>query len=261
MRTMFRWLLKALFVGVPFVLLVMSGPWPVASAVRGSEQAAADRRLDELESLLVRDPGSLRTGSEYRQLVIATGRYDRGIRLFERLTKDPRGGANRFVNLALAYVDKVPVSGTLRQALLGRDAIDATTRAIAIEPSAVAYFIRGLVNLYYDRAIFHRVDKGVADLEEARKLAALHPDLPVSRVYIALGDGYWRLGRLQKAREVWRDGASRYPRSENLRRRVNATDEQASAMVGHALDANVRVDTTLRELFPDLTFDAAGWLR
>jgi hypothetical protein len=258
MSTTSRPLLKAILAGA---LFVAPGPSSAAQASLASQQAAADHRLDELENRLIREPGNLRLGSEYRQLVIGTGRYDRSIRLFERLARDPRGGANRFVNLALAYVDKVPVSGSIRQALLGRDAIDAATRAIAIEPSAVAYFIRGLVNLYYDRAIFHRVDKGVADLEEARKLAALQPNLPAMRVFIALGDGYWRLGRPLKARDVWRDGASRYPASESLRRRVNATDDQAGAIVGHALDASVRVDTTLRELFPDLTFDTAGPLR
>ncbi len=100
--------------------------------------------------------------------MIETGRYDRSIKLFERLAKDPRGGANRFLNLALANVDKVPVSGSVRRALLGRDALDALTRAIAIEPTDLAYLIRGLVNLYYDQFVFHRTDKGVADLETAR---------------------------------------------------------------------------------------------
>jgi hypothetical protein len=221
----------------------------------GSDPRSNAGRLNELEARLVQDPGNLRLGAEFRQLVIAAGSYDRSIRLFERLTRDPRGGANRFLNLALACVDKVPVSGSIRQALLGRDAIDATTRAIAIDPSPVAYFIRGLVNLYYDRAIFHRTDKGVADLEEARRLAALHPEIPASRVFTALGDGYWRLNRPDKAREVWREGLARFPDTESLRIRLNARDDQVRPIVDHALDPNVRVDTTLRELFPDLLLE------
>src|SRR4029078_9286664 len=100
-----------------------------------------------------------------RQLVIETGRYDRSLKLFERLARDPRAGANGFLNLALANVDKVPVSGTVPPALLGREALNALTRAIAIEPSDLAYLIRGLVNLYYDQFVFHPTDKGVADLE------------------------------------------------------------------------------------------------
>lgn len=224
-----------------------------------SEPAATNRLLDELEARLVRDPASLRAGAEYRQLVIETGRYDRSIKLFERLSRDSRGGANRFLNLALADVDKVPVSGVIRQALLGRDALDAATRAIAIEPTDIAYLIRGLVNLFYDRAIFHRTDKGVADLEAARRLAAAHPQMPyVVRIFGALGDGYWRLNRPDKARDAWREGLAGFPDAESLRVRLNARDDQISGIVEHALDAGVRVDTTLRELFPDLTRSAGS---
>ena len=226
-------------------------------APASSEPATTNRLLDELEARLAQDPASLRVGAEYRQLVIETGRYDRSIKLFERVSKDSRGGANRFLNLALANVDKVPVSGSIRKAFLGRAAIDAATRAIAIEPTDIAYLIRGLVNLFYDRAIFHRTDKGVADLEEARRLAGAHPHRPhVARILAALGDGYWRLHRPDEARAVWREGLAGFPDAESLRVRLNARDDQVSGIVERALDAGVRVDTTLRELFPDLTFGA-----
>ena len=147
---------------------------------RRRSSAPSRQRRDQpparrVRSAAAQDPASLRIAAEYRQLVIESGRYDRSIKLFERLAKDPRGGANRYLNLALANVDKVPVSGSVRRALLGRDALDALTRAIAIEPTDLAYLIRGLVNLYYDQFVFHRTDKGVADLETARALAAAHP--------------------------------------------------------------------------------------
>jgi tetratricopeptide (TPR) repeat protein len=226
------------------------------SVVAAGHESVPITRLDELEAQLTEKPSSLDLGAEYRQLVIETGRYDRSLRLFERLSKDSRGGANRFLNLALAQVDKVPVSGSIRQALLGRDAIDATTRAIAIEPTDVAYLIRGLVNLFYDRAIFHRTDKGVADLEEARRLSAVHPRRPhVARIFAALGDGYWRLNRTDKAREVWREGLAAFPDCESLRVRLNASDNQLPGIVQHALDADVRVDTTSRDMFAELARD------
>jgi hypothetical protein len=212
----------------------------------------ADPRLDALEVRLTGEPGNLRLGAEYRQIVIATGQYDRSIHLFDRLSKDSRAGANGFLNLALACVDKVPVSGELRQALLGRDIINATTRSIAREPTMVAYLIRGLVNLYYNHAIFHRADKGVADLERALALAARQPDVPAVRVFIALGDGYWRLNRSDEAHATWRAGLSRYPGDEALRARIEGSSDRIDHLVDHALDPNVRVDTTLRELFPDL---------
>ena len=190
--------------------------------------------------------------------MIETGRYDRSIKLFERLARDPRGGANRFLNLALANVDKVPVSGSVRRALLGRDALNALTRAIAIEPTDLAYLIRGLVNLYYDQFVFHRTDKGVADLETARRLAASHPQIAyLPRILVALGDGYWRLNRRTARVTSGARGSRRFPISQTFRVRLDARADQIPDIIERALDAGVRVDTTLRELFPDLP--RASW--
>lgn len=229
----------------------------MAAAAQAADPAAVTRQLDDFEAQLTRDPGSLRVAAEYRQLVIETGRYDRSIRLFERLSKEPRGGANRFLNLALANVDKVPVSGSVRRALLGRDALDALSRAIAIEPTDLAYLIRGLVNLYYDQFVFHRTDKGVADLEMARRLASAHPEVHYApRILVALGDGYWRLNQRDKARETWRDGLAASGDPARFRVRLEARDDQIPDIIERALDAGVRVDTTLNELFPDVR---ASW--
>src|SRR3954464_13980718 len=229
------------------------GVFLASGAVTPAEPAAVNRRLYDFETLLVQDPASLRTGAEYRQLIIDTGHYDRSIRLFERLARDPRGGANRYLNLALANVDKVPVSGSVRRALLGREALDALTRAIAIEPTDLAYLIRGLVNLYYDQFVFHRTDKGVADLETARRLSAAHPGvLYAPRILVALGDGYWRLNKHDTAREIWREGLESFPGVDRFAARLNARDAEIPDIIERALDAGVRVDTTLRELFPDL---------
>ncbi len=238
-----------------FLLALLIGAATLADpAANTTEPAAANRMLDGFEARLLQEPGNLRVAAEYRQLVIETGRYDRSIKLFERLAHDSRGGANRFLNLALANVDKVPVSGSVRRALLGRDALDALTRAIAIEPTDLAYLIRGLVNLYYDQFVFHRTDKAVADLEVARKLASIHPQVAyMPRILVALGDGYWRLRQHDKARDIWREGLVAWPDTDGFRVRLNAADAEIPDIIERALDAGVRVDTTLRELFPDLT--------
>lgn len=238
-----------------FLLALLIGAATLADpAANTTEPAIANRMLDGFEARLLQEPGNLRVAAEYRQLVIETGRYDRSIKLFERLAHDSRGGANRFLNLALANVDKVPVSGSVRRALLGRDALDALTRAIAIEPTDLAYLIRGLVNLYYDQFVFHRTDKAVADLEVARKLASIHPQVAyMPRILVALGDGYWRLRQHDKARDIWREGLVAWPDTDGFRVRLNAADAEIPDIIERALDAGVRVDTTLRELFPDLT--------
>jgi len=223
-----------------------------ALAGQASDVAAITRAADALEARLGEDPANLRVAAEYRQLVITTGRYDRSIKLFERLARDPRGGAHGYLNLALANVDRVPVAGIFRRALLGRAALDALTRAIALEPTALAYLIRGTVYLYYDQAMFHRANKAVADLETAQRLAAA--DVAYSpRILLALGDAYWRLNRHDDARHAWSEGARVVPDASSFSVRLNARDEQIPDILQRALDPDVRVDTTLRELFPDLT--------
>src|SRR3954469_13016399 len=227
-----------------------------ALAGQPADVAAITRAGDALEARLGEDPANLRVAAEYRQLVIANGRYHRSIKLFERLARDPRGGAHGYLNLALANVDRVPVAGIFCRALLGPAPLDALTRAIALAPTAPAYLIRGTVYLYYDQAMFHRANKAVADLETAQRLAAA--DVAYSpRILLALGDAYWRLNRHGEARHAWSEGARVVPDASSFSVRLKARDEQIPDILQRALDPDVRVDTTLRELFPDLT--PAAW--
>jgi len=214
--------------------------------------AVVERQLTAFEAQLSADPENLRTGAEYRQHVIAVRAYDRAIKFLDKLARRPNAGAHAFMTLALAYVDKVPDVGAIRQLYLGRDAIDALTKSLERGQDFVALYIRGLINLYYDTIVFKRTDKGVADLEEAKRITASRQEPWISRVYIALGDGYWRLKQPDRARAVWRDGLARFPNTPALADRIAAGDAQLRGMIAHALDPNVRVDTSLRELFPDV---------
>ena len=229
-----------------------------SAAMAGLSLAEYAERLNVLESQLTADAENLRLGAEYRQLVIATAAYDRAIKFFEKQTERPGAGSHAYLNLAFAYVDKVPVSGLIRQVYLGHDAINALTRSIEREPTDVAYLVRGLVNLYYDNVLFHRADKGIADLEEARRLSMAHPRLAyVARIFIGLGDGYWRLKRPTKARDAWRDGLVQFPDHEPLLARLMSSDDIIRGLIAHTFDPDQRVDTSLRELFPDVPQFAA----
>ncbi len=221
--------------------------------VAGLSPAEYPQHLNALENRLTADTENLRLAAEYRQLVIATAAYDRAIKFFEKQAERSGAGPHAFLNLAFAYIDKVPVSGTIRQVYLGRDAIGALTRSIQQEPTDVAYLVRGLVNLYYDNVIFHRAAKGIADLEEARRLSAAHPRLRyVPRIFLSLGDGYWRVKNALKAREVWRDGLAEFPDHEPLRARLTSSDDIIRGLIAHTFDPDARVDTSLREVFPDV---------
>jgi len=78
------------------------------------------------------------------------------------------------------------------------------TRSIAQRPCVLAYYIRGQINLYFNRRIFNRTSKGVADLTQALAMApADTQDVLLARIYTALGDGYYKLGEPAKAHDAW----------------------------------------------------------
>src|SRR5207247_4753330 len=121
-----------------------------------ASSAPADVQTGALERRVTDNPEDLHSCASYRQRIIASGEYDRAIRLLERLAARPGAGPNVHISLALAYVDKVPAASPFKRIFLGRDAMRALSHSIERAPSLVAYYIRGLIALYYPEAVFHR---------------------------------------------------------------------------------------------------------
>ena len=203
--------------------------------------------LSALENQVSSDPENLRVAAEYRQAVIEAGNYDRSIKFFDDLARRPNAGPNAFLNLGLAYIDRIPAVGAFRRISLGNNATKALTRSIERKPTDIAYLIRGIVNLHFEKGLFHRTPEGVADLERALRLAQGAKPY-VARIYSALGDGYWQLKDREKARATWREGRAKFPGDERLQIRTTATDRVIADTIAHDLDAGVRVDTSLRDL-------------
>jgi tetratricopeptide (TPR) repeat protein len=204
-----------------------------------------------MEQVIAADPENLKLGADYRQLTIAASLFDRAIDFFRTLAKAKGGGPNVKINLALALVDKVPTAGDIRRLYLGRDAMNALTQAIAARPSVLAYYMRGQVNLYYNRLIFHRTDKGVADLTQALSMVTGEtPPTLVARIYAALGDGYFRLENVAAAHDIWAKGLASCPDDPGLKMRLEHDGQTLAEIVTAALSAGRRSDTSL-----------AGWLK
>ncbi|HOC19444.1 MAG TPA: hypothetical protein PKK95_14320, partial [Vicinamibacterales bacterium] len=135
-------------IGLTVVLaLSAAAPADVAQA-----PAACIAGLIPLERIVAGNPDDLFAGADCRQAAIRCGAFDRSIDFFKRLArKHPRSASVR-LNLALAYVDKIPSAGDLRQALLGRDAIGELGRANEIAPTWIGHYTRGFIYLNYPRA-------------------------------------------------------------------------------------------------------------
>src|SRR5438132_6684513 len=192
-----------------------------AASASAAGQRRVEPRIAELERAVTASPEDLRTCADYRQRIIASGDYDRAIKLLDRLASRPGAGPNAQISLALAYVDKVPAASSFRRIFLGHDAMRMMSRAIEREPSPLAYYIRGLIALFYPDAVFHHAREGIADLEHAqRMLAGLPPHASHARIYMSLGDGYFKINDLTRAVATWKDGLSRFPGDPHLRARL-----------------------------------------
>ena len=235
-------------------VLILCASLPTAAATAGqtlTRDAAFEQRLQTLERMLAAEPEDLRLAAAYRHLTLEAGLLDRAVDVFRALAKRNGSGPNVKINLAMAYVDKVPSAGDIRRLYLGRDAMNALTQSIADRPSVLAYYLRGQINLYYNRFIFHRTGNGVADLTQA--LSMVSPETPptlVARVYTALGDGYFRLEDLARARATWSEGRSKFPDDEGLRTRFEKDGQALLEVVTAALSAGRRADTSLSGFLP-----------
>ena len=223
----------------------------VVVALACASALLAGREIDALEQAVAADPENVKLAADYRQLAIAERAFDRSIDLFEKLARRKDSGPGVQISLAFAYVDKVPTSGDIRRLYLGRDAMSALTRSIAQHPTVLAYYVRGVINLFYNSFIFHRTDKGVADLTTALGMVTSETPAPlVLRVYTALGDGYVRLQNVPKARAVWTTGLAKFPGDRGLGSRLDAEGVALEDIVTTALTASRRLDTSLNGLLP-----------
>jgi tetratricopeptide (TPR) repeat protein len=216
------------------------------TSAAAEEPAAA---LSALETKLSGDPDNLRLGSQYRQLAVQSGAYDRAIAFLEQLVADHPNGANTHLNFGFAYVDKIPVAGSITQVILANNALGEFTKSIERNPSWIALYTRGNSYLYWPK-IFGRAPLGVADLEAALKLQKAEAKKNYyARAYIALGDGYWKTDDLAKAKQIWAEGLKEFPSNTALQARMKAAGDALQAVIDDTYDITKRVDTSLAELW------------
>lgn len=213
--------------------------------------------LDKLEAAVAAEPNNLRYGTEYRQAVIAiagtesTEPYERELAFFKKLVEEHPDAPNAFLNLAFAHVDKIPAEGAITQVILANSSLGYFASALELEETWLGYYSRGHAYLFWP-TIFGRAPKGIADLEKAIEISKKDAEKKpyYARAWAALGDGYWRLDDLEKAREIWRRGLAAYPGDAELTARLERTDRgELDAYLETHYETGQRVATHLREIF------------
>jgi len=219
-----------------------------------------DGALGMLEKALQAEPDNLRYASEYRQAVLARARtlhpkegqpadFDRSLKFFDQLTAANPKAASAFLNYGFAYVDKMPAAGAITQVILANTALGHFTRSVEIKPTWIAYYTRGNSYLFWPK-IFGKAKFGVADLEECMKIQKSGPKKPFHlRAFVSLGDGYWKMEDMEKAKAAWAEGLKQFPESAALKARLAKQGDELTTAIEESLDPNRRVDTDLKDLW------------
>jgi tetratricopeptide (TPR) repeat protein len=207
--------------------------------------------LHYLELAVADEPNNLRYASEYRQAIIRHKEFDRSIEFFGKLLASHPKSANLHLNYGFAYVDKIPIAGSITQVILANTALGEFSQAVDLDPSWLAYYTRGASYLFWPK-IFNKAPLGVADLEKALAMQKSGPKRAYYvRVYVALGDGYCKMEEIDKARAAWREGLRQFPDTSQLKDRLSLQGDELVKLVENNFDPNKRVDTDLREIWSD----------
>ena len=205
--------------------------------------------LRYLESAMSGDPENICYASEYRQAAIRNKAFDRSLEFFEKLASTYPDRPNVHLNFGFAYVDKIPVAGSITQVILANNALREFTKAVELKESWIAYYTRGMSYLFWPK-VFNRTGLGVADLEKALKIQKSEPSRPYHvKTYIGLGDGYWKTGNLEKARAVWQEGLTEFPGNRDLKTRLEQQGDQLKTTIEAGFEPGRRVDTDLKDLW------------
>ena len=217
--------------------------------------------LTKLEQAAAAMPDDLRAGNDYRMAVIQaaaratpSGRlapYDHALAFFQKLVTAHASSANAHLNYGFAYVDKIPDAGSITQVILANNALGEFTKALQLQSSWIGYYTRGNSYLFWPR-IFNRTHLGVADLETALKLQRADRKRSYHvRVFVALGDGYWKMDETAKATAIWTQGLAEFPENPALKARLSKTGDELKALFDGIYDSNARVDTSLKDLWTE----------
>jgi tetratricopeptide (TPR) repeat protein len=213
----------------------------------GSNDFAAALRY--LESAVTDDPDNVRYANEYRKAAIKSKDFDRSLKFFEKLTSDHPNSANLRLNFGFAYVDKIPVAGSITQVILANNALTQFSKAVELKPNWINLYTRGVSYLFWPK-VFNRAPNGVADLEQALKVQKNETrQIYHAKTYIALGDAYWKTDQLDKARATWQEGLKLFPEKAELKTRLAQQGDDLKNTIEANFDPNKRVDTDLRELW------------
>jgi len=191
-----------------------------------------ERLLADMEQRLRDGDDSFTLASTYRAQCAEHDRHDRSIDFLKKLTESRADDVPLRIQLACAYVDKIPTCGGMAaivsKGTLARKSLDLLDPIVAAQPDLwVARYARGMNHLHWPRALRHS-DDAAADLTHCLKLQARAAGPPKDyylRTHVALGDAYTKADKPDLARRAWREALKLFPDSPELKARLAVPDD------------------------------------
>jgi tetratricopeptide (TPR) repeat protein len=244
--------MRRLFYGLAIAAVVLA-PFTGARAAAQSTNPGTDA-LAALEQTVMAQPDDLRAANDYRMAVVKIDKieqFDRAIAFFQKVVTAHPASSNAHLNYGFAYVDKIPAAGSITQVILANNALGEFTKSIELKPTWIGLFTRGNSYLFWPR-IFNRTHLGVADLEAALKVQRADAKRSYhARVFVTLGDGYWKMDDMAKATATWQEGLAQFPDNAALKARLSKQGDDLKTVLDAAYDPNKRVDTSLKDLWTE----------
>ena len=141
--------------------------------------------------------------------------------------------------------------GAITQVLLANKALGHFSAALELEESWLGLYTRGNSYVYWP-AIFGRTRLAIADLEKAIELSQQTAKRSYhARAYRGLGEAYWRLNDLEKARQIWQEALELFPDDEDLQVRLEQDDKALNALLTAHFEQGKRVDTNVSAIWEE----------
>lgn len=209
-------------------------PWKRQEVVKATpppmDPKDLDRLLGVMENQISHGMEDWSLASSYRKRCADYGQVDRAIRFFKDLVAKKPDLLRPRIELACAYVDKIPSQGGIAaivsKGTLARKSLDQLDLVLEKDPDSwAASYARGMNHLHWPRALRHS-DNAVADFKRCLALQKSETQKPYYvRTFIAMGDAYGKAKQYDEAREAWRQGLLLFPQSQELRERIKLRDD------------------------------------
>jgi tetratricopeptide (TPR) repeat protein len=218
-----------------------------ALALAGRKEEA----LVHFERAIDLAPGNLRYGNDYRRACVGAGEYQRAIDFLEKEVEAHADVMALRLNLALAYVDKMPYPGygIVSQGLLSNRSIRELNVVLERDPGSwAAMYGRAMNHLHWPRALMHS-SQAIDDFQACLRMQSavpaaklrLHNLLP----YLGLGDAQVKNGRLDAARRTWKEAQKLFPGDPRLTKRLSLGDDDLRKFVEEERGLARPIDTDL----------------